>query len=41
MKKYGDGTNFSSSLSLLTEVMWESLSERNISGTTALMLSGL
>jgi hypothetical protein len=40
MKKYGDGTNLASSSSLLTEVMWQSLAERNISGTTALMLSG-
>jgi hypothetical protein len=40
MKKEGDGTSLASSLSLLAEVMWESLAERNISGTTALMLSG-
>jgi hypothetical protein len=40
MKKEGDGTNLASSSSLLTKVIWESLAERNIFGTTALMLSG-
>jgi len=39
MTKEGDGTNLASSSSLLTEVMWESLAERNISGTNALILS--
>lgn len=41
MKKEGDDTNLASSSSLLTEDMWESVSERNIAGTFAPLLSGV